>query len=143
VHDLAGATAALRAARAAGREVVLRSPPGAIHVLGLGYLVALFALARRRVPGARFGAVLDCDDDAARAHRALALGVATVAFRGHSQARRRLEAVAAALGARLVRGGIPRSACVLDDAETGAALARHRLGLPARRALPRRRGKVS
>jgi len=124
VHDIAGATAALRAARSAGREVVLRSPPGAIHAMGLGFLIALFDLAGKRVRGARFTFVIDCDEDAARAHRALALGTKLVAFRGHPSARRRLESVAEQLGASLLRGGVPRGGCILDDAERAPALSR-------------------
>lgn len=136
VHDLAGVMAALDAARAAKRRIVLRSPPGAIHAQGLGYLAALFELAREHAKGVRFTAVIDCDNDAALAHRALVLGFKEVAFRGHTSARRRLESVASQLKARLVRGGVPRGACALDDPRQALALAEARLARSRRLAKP-------
>ena len=48
VHDLAQATAALRAAAAAGVPVTLWSAPGAAAYAGLGFLAAVFAKAGRR-----------------------------------------------------------------------------------------------
>jgi hypothetical protein len=124
VHDFGCACAALEAAGEARTLIVLRLAPGAIHALGLGYAVALFNEARAAYPDVPHEAVIDCDDDAARAHRALTLGVRTVAFRGHPAARRRLSSVAAQLGATIVSGRTPRGACVLDDAATAATVAR-------------------
>lgn len=133
LYALPDAAAALRAARAAGVAVVLRSPPGAIHAHGLGFLIALFDEARAAEPDAPHDSVIDCDDDGARAHRALALGQRRVAFRGHPSAKRRLQSVAAQLGAVLSRGGIPRGACVLDDPDSAEAEASRRLSQRARR----------
>ncbi|MGD9538001.1 MAG: hypothetical protein AB7X20_12515 [Alphaproteobacteria bacterium] len=119
-------------------RIALRSPPGAIHAHGLGYLMALFEEARRALPDAAFDAVIDCDDDAARAHRALASGVRLVAFRGHPAARRRLESVAAGLGATLLRGGAPAGACTLDDPERASTEATAYLAaVTARKRRPR------
>lgn len=138
MHDFECACAALHAAREAGVHVVLRSPPGAIHAHGLGYLMALFDEARRELPDASFDAAIDCDDDAALAHRALASGIRLVAFRGHPAARRRLESVAEKLGATLLSGGVPAGACTLDEpARAAAEAAAHLAGRPARRRRPR------
>ncbi len=132
VHDLACARAALRAARAAGGPIVLRSPPGAIHAHGLGFLIALFDETRRAEPDVPHETVIDCDDDAARAHRSLALGQRQVAFRGHPAAKRRLDSVAGQLGATVLKGGIPRGACRLDDpAKAEARAAEHIAGAPS------------
>ena len=137
VHDFACACAALQAAREADVRIVLRSPPGAIHALGLGFLVALFDEVREAEPDVPHESVIDCDDDAARAHRALALGQRQVAFHGHRAAQRRLESVAAQLKATLLRGGVPRGACVLDDPATAKATA---LAVLQCRARPAREG---
>jgi hypothetical protein len=133
VHDFECACAALRAAQGAGVHVVLRSPPGAIHAHGLGFLMALFDEVRREVPDASFDAAIDCDDDAAQAHRALASGARLVAFRGHPAARRRLESVAEQLGATLLRGGIPGGACTLEEPASAAAEAAAHLAARATR----------
>ena len=140
VHDLKSAIAALAVARAARQSITLRTPPGAIHAHGLGYLTALFALARERFPRARFTAVIDCDNDAAQAHRALTLGMKEVAFRGHKKAREALESVAEQLGAELLPGGIPRGACRLDDPESAHEIARAHLEKCGRLAKPKRPG---
>ena len=116
---------------------MLRSPPGAIHALGLGFLVALFDEVRQAESDVPHESVIDCDDDAARAHRALALGQRQVAFRGHRAAQRRLESVAAQLKATLLRGGVPRGASVLDDPATAMATA---LAVLQSRARPAKEG---
>ncbi|MBM3483515.1 MAG: hypothetical protein FJX66_09435 [Alphaproteobacteria bacterium] len=118
----------------------MRSPPGAIHAHGLGFLIALFALARERVPRARFTAVIDCDNDAAQAHRALALGAKHVAFRGHKRAGEALQSVATQLKAELLPSGVPRRACRLDDPERAAEIALAYLDQEGRLAKPKRSG---
>ena len=60
VHDLAQATAALRAAAAAGVPVTLWSAPGAASYAGLGFLRAVFEKAGEAVPEAEHDAVIDC-----------------------------------------------------------------------------------
>ena len=118
VHDLDQATAALRAAAAAGVPVTLWSAPGAAAYAGLGFLGSVFEKAREAVPEARHDAVVDCAASGVLAHEALSRGFAGVAFTGRGTMRRTLQAIAEAEGRRLVTAGPGRGA--LDLARSDA-----------------------
>jgi fructose/tagatose bisphosphate aldolase len=80
VHDLGEAKAALKAARGAGRPVVLLSAPGAAQVLGPAVWREMIAEAARAEPGAAFDAILDCGQDLGAALAALRAGVKSIAL---------------------------------------------------------------
>ena len=117
VHDLAQATAALRAAAATGVPVTLWSAPGAASYAGLGFLRAVFEKAGDAVPDADHDAVVDCTDSAVLAHEALSRGFAGVAFSGRGAMRKTLQAIADGQGGRLITAGPGRGA--LDLAHSG------------------------
>ena len=110
VHDLDQATAALRAAAAAGVPVTLWSAPGAAAYAGLGFLRAVLSQAAEVVPEAEHDAVVDCRGSAVLAHEALSLGFAGVAFAGRGAMRKTLQAIADEHGGRLVTAGPGRGA---------------------------------
>ena len=94
VHSLAHAVAALSAAQAAGRAVVLASAADAGISAGPGWFKALIDAARAAVPAARFSAMLDCGDDAGAAQGAIRAGVDAVIFTGRADVAERLQAIA-------------------------------------------------
>jgi len=102
VASLAEARAALEQGRAAGVGVTLFSPPGAAAYLGVGFFWALVEAARADVPGVEVEAVMDCGDDPGWALAALRTGFKAVVLGGHPGARRRVAAIAKALGARVL-----------------------------------------
>ena len=110
VHDLDQATAALRAAAAAGVAVTLWSAPGAASYAGLGFLGAVFEKAAKAVPEADHDAVVDCGGSGVLAHEALSRGLGGVAFTGRGAMRKTLQAIADAEGRRLVTAGPGRGA---------------------------------
>ena len=110
VHDLAQATAALRAAAAAGVPVTLWSAPGAASYAGLGFLRAVFEKASEAVPEAEYDAVIDCTGSAVLAHEALSRGFAGVAFTGRGAMRKTLQAIADGQGRPLITAGPGRGA---------------------------------
>lgn len=118
VHDLVQATAALRAAAAAGVPVTLWSAPGAAAYAGLGFVGAVFEQAAEAVPQACHDAVVDCGRSGVLAHEALRRGFAGVAFSGRGAMRRTLQAIAEAEGRRLLTTGPGRGA--LDLAASDA-----------------------
>jgi hypothetical protein len=101
VHALGHAVAALRAAAAARRPVVLSSAPGAGGYAGAGWFRALVEAARAAVPEARFSAFLDCGDAAGPALAALRAEVEGVLFIGRADVAGRLADIARQHGARL------------------------------------------
>ena len=119
VHDLAQATAALRAAAAAGVPVTLWSAPGAASYVGLGFLEAVFEQAREAVPQACHDAVVDCGGSGVLAHEALRRGFAGVAFSGRGAMRKTLQAIADGEGRRLLLTTGPGRGA-LDLAHRGA-----------------------
>ncbi|WP_448190545.1 hypothetical protein [Azospirillum sp. sgz301742] len=95
VHGIGDARAALMAAAALGRPVVLVGPPGG----GALWFARMVEAARAAVPGAEAEAVLDCADRAGDAQGALAAGVRHVLFSGPPEVAARLADIAARSGA--------------------------------------------
>src|SRR5579862_9651333 len=96
VHSLAHAVAALSAAVAAGRSVILASAAGP------GWFGALIAQARAAVPAAHSTCLLDCGDDAGAAQAAIRAGIEAVVFTGRAEIADRLTDIARQCGVRLV-----------------------------------------
>ena len=101
VHSLAHAVAALTAATAAGRPIVLASAPDAGSYVGPGWFGALVAAAREAVPEARFSPLLDCGDNVGAVLAAIRAEIAGVVFTGRSDVARRLSDIARQHGVRL------------------------------------------
>jgi hypothetical protein len=101
VHGVADAEAALAAA--AGRAVLLLSPPEAARVLGPGWWCAMLAAAEAAHPGTHATGVLDCGASAGIAQAALAAGARGIVFTGPAAQATRLGSVAARTGALLLR----------------------------------------
>ena len=99
VHSLEEARAAVAAAAALGATVTLESAAGAGAYAGPLWFKALIDEARRDHPAAAVTAVLDCAAEAGTALAALRAGLARVRFTGDDEIRRRLQEIAAALGA--------------------------------------------
>jgi hypothetical protein len=122
VHSLTHAVAALQAAAAAHRDIVLLSAPGAGIYAGAGWFAALVEAARAAVPAAQCAAILDCGDDAGAAQAALRAEVETVIFTGRADVAARLTAIAEARGSRLLTAGpqpaLDLAVCFFADAET-------------------------
>lgn len=100
VHDVVQATAAARAAMAAGRALTLRSPPGVGRSLGVAGWRALEDLTRQSVPAADLDFCIDCADDPGDAHAAISLGARRIAL-APGPAHGRIQALATAEGAAL------------------------------------------
>ena len=106
VHGLDEARAALTAAAALGRPVVLVGPPGG----GALWFARMIAAARAAVPDAEGTGVFDCADRAGEAQAALAAGVRHLSFSGAPEVAVRLADIAAQSGAVL----LPALAPALD-----------------------------
>jgi hypothetical protein len=102
VHSFGHAVAALRAAAAAERQIVLASAPNAGGYAGAGWFAAVVEEARGTVPQARFSAFLDCGDEAGPVLAALRCEIQGVIFIGRADVARRLADIAQQQGARLV-----------------------------------------
>jgi hypothetical protein len=99
VHSLAQAIAALRAAAALDRPVVVASAAEAGIYAGPGWFAALVAAAREAVCEAQFSAVLDCGDDAGAALAALRRGgIERLLFTGRADVAARLADIGRQLG---------------------------------------------
>jgi len=101
VHSLAQALVAAEAAAALGRQLTLRSAPGAGGTLGVGWFAGLGTLLADRHPALDLTLVLDCADEAGTAQGALRRGVKAIRVDASSEVRAKLAALAAAYGARL------------------------------------------
>jgi hypothetical protein len=101
IHSLAHAVAALSAAVAAGRPIVLASARDAGVSAGPGWWRALLEAAREAVPAAQFTALLDCGDRVGAAQAAIRAGVEAV-FIGRADVAARLADIAAQAGLRLI-----------------------------------------
>ena len=119
VHGLADALAALEAATALGRPVILLSGPGAAAYAGAAWFAALVALARERWPQAAVTAMLDCDDRADLVQGALRAGLVDLVFTGPPGVAAKLADIAGQKGARLHR----RRPDSLEIAEPARAVA--------------------
>jgi hypothetical protein len=101
VHSLAQARAALRAARALGCGIALRSAPGASSTVGAGWFAALEQILRREFPGVRFTAALDCGDKPGHALAALREGVRLIRLAAPRPVRDKVKSIAMQSGAAL------------------------------------------
>jgi hypothetical protein len=100
VHALTHAVAALTAAAASGKSVVLASGPGAGIYGGPGWWRELIAAARAAVPEAVAMALLDCGDDAGAAQAAIRAKVEAILFTGPRDVAERLADIASRSGCR-------------------------------------------
>lgn len=103
IHSLEHARAALSAA--AGREIVLVSPPSCASFPGIGWWRELVAMARAEFPGARFEAVLDCGPAAGMAMAALRAGAGPVWVQAEDAVLEKLADMAEQVGTRAGNGG--------------------------------------
>ena len=99
-HDLAQATAAARAAMAAGQALTIRSAPGVGRALGVGGWRALEDATKAAVPAADVTFCVDCGAWPGDAHAALAFGAERVALDA-GPAYDRIASIATAQGAAL------------------------------------------
>ncbi|MEX2449280.1 MAG: hypothetical protein WD407_00325 [Rhodospirillales bacterium] len=99
IHDLGHATAAMRAAAAYGRRVILRSAPNAASYLSAAVFNAIVEDGAQAVPGARFDAVYDCGAEPGFALNALRHGVKTVRVDAAGDVLRKISEIAEQLGA--------------------------------------------
>ena len=111
VHSLAHAVAALEAAAADDRDIVLLSAADAGIYAGAGWWKALLEAAGAAVPAARFSAILDCGDQAGAVQAALRAGIPAVIFTGRTDVAERLAAIAGRQRAQLL---ITRPNAALD-----------------------------
>lgn len=121
IHDLDHARAALAAAAASGRPVVLVSAPGAAAIVGAPWFLKVVALAAAEHPEASWRAVLDCSDKAGHALAALRQGAPAIRYSGSRASAAKLAAIAERYGARLETGRLaardlrgqadPKAAC--------------------------------
>ncbi|HWD57621.1 MAG TPA: hypothetical protein VG308_05040 [Stellaceae bacterium] len=102
VHSLNQAVAALEAAAAADRPIVLLSAPDAGIYAGAGWFRALIDAARAAAPEAPAEFILDCGDDAGAGQGALRAGIVAIVFTGRADVAARLAGIAAERGARLL-----------------------------------------
>ncbi|MCA1908536.1 MAG: hypothetical protein LDL39_09255 [Magnetospirillum sp.] len=97
VHHLEHGRAVLDAA--AGRPVILLSPPGAPGYQGIGWWQSLVATLRTEYPDTRFTAALDCADCPGWGMAALRQGVEKVLLSGEGSAFQAVREVAEQKGA--------------------------------------------
>lgn len=107
VHGLDHALAAARAAAALGCAVRIRSGPAAAGYAGAAWFAEIARAARRAHPDVRIDAVLDCGDSPGLVLAALRRSVEAVLFTGSPVLRGKLEALAAASGARIESEAAP------------------------------------
>lgn len=129
VHSLDQAIAALRAAAALERPLVLASDAAGSG--GVTWFLALIAQARDAVPAARCEALLDCADQPGWALEALRLGCPLVRYRGPRKTAAKLADIAEQMGARLITGPVDGLG-LLGEPDPGAVCRRwlERLGGP-------------
>ncbi|MGC2854473.1 class II fructose-bisphosphate aldolase [Novispirillum sp. DQ9] len=105
VHTPQHVRAALAAAYAAERPVILASAPGAAQYQGPGWLLRVARTAASGCPGVRWTLVLDAGDAAGFALAALEAGVPAVCVDGlPREGLRSLRAIADGLGATVLEG---------------------------------------
>lgn len=93
---------AVVAARAAGKSLVLESPPGAAGWQGIGWWRELVALARAEAPELDIVAVLDCGEAPGLALAALKAGCGRVRVVADGAALAALVALAPGLGGEVL-----------------------------------------
>lgn len=102
VHSCLQARVAAQAAARAGRDLDLRSGPGAGAYAGAGWWAALVAEIQAAFPTLAVRGILDCGDDAGAAMAAMRAGVAHLAVAGRPALRRRIADLAAQSRAEIV-----------------------------------------
>ncbi len=115
VHSLTHLRAALNAGAASLRTVCVISAPAASAYAGVSWFPELVRQAQTEFPGVDFTAMLDCGDRGGDALAALKAGARHIVFTGHPEAARRLAAIAATTGARILDARPP--ACDLLNAK--------------------------
>lgn len=118
VHNLDHACAALAAAEATGAAIIIESAPGAAAQGGAAWFREMLAEARRRHPGAKALAVLDCGAEPGLALGAIRAGIEAIRIRARADVLSRIEAIARASGTRIAP---PRSGQALDLIEAADA----------------------
>lgn len=121
VHSLDQAVAALQAAAALERPLVLASDAAGSG--GVAWFQALIAQARDAVPAARCKGLLDCADQPGWALEALRRGCPLVRYRGPRETTAKLADIAEQAGARLTTGPVD-SLDLLGTADPGSACRR-------------------
>jgi len=122
IHSLADARRALAAASALHAPVTLASAHGAGGYAGPLWFKGVVEAAAAEFPEAKTSAVLDCADEAGTVLLALRHGLKRVRFTGNAAARRRLEAIAAELGAEIETGARPAALDLREAPDPEAAL---------------------
>ena len=102
-HDLAQAEAAVTAARAANRAIVLLTERAAGSYGGPALYLEIFRQSGAAETAGLVELIIDCGDDAAVALEALAEGAPALVLRGSRVAFARVRAIAEAKSARLLR----------------------------------------
>jgi hypothetical protein len=120
VHDLAQARAALAAAEDLGREIDLRSAPGAAAYAGVGYLKALGEAVGYEL-------LVDCGDDPGIVMAALRTGCRRLSFSGAADVAQRLAEMAEQLGAAVTHETAAPAMLELAPDDDAAVLVRARV----------------
>ncbi len=103
VHEISHALAALTAARAQNRSLLILSAPGAVRAAGAGWWRELVTQACDSIPDQSAEWVLDCGDEAGMALAALREGVGTIALDADEPTWSRVAQIAARCDASLLR----------------------------------------
>jgi fructose/tagatose bisphosphate aldolase len=114
IHCWAHACAALAAAAACDRPVLLLSARGAAAYAGAGWFAALVREARAEFPTVEFAAMLDCARRPDLVQAAFREGLQDVCFHGSAAVARRLAEIARHWDARLHRRR-PAALDLLDE----------------------------
>ena len=131
VHGLSDALRAASIAHEHGVAITLFSAPGAVASIGPAWFRDMVRDLERAYPGLDAEAVLDCGDMAGYALAALRSGIKIIRFSGRPSTVRKIEDIAGAHGARLVR----RPPRILDPRRKQDADAALRQWLGGRQAL--------
>jgi len=117
VHSLEHARAALEAAAALNKPVILMSARGIASFMGPLWFRALIDMARAARPEAKCRAVLDCADEAGTVLAALRTGIERARFGGPEETRARLDEIACQIGASVEAAGPYEGLDLLDTRE--------------------------
>jgi hypothetical protein len=129
IHGLKHLRAALAAARAAARPVIVISAPAAGAYAGANWFAVLIAHAAAEFPDVEMTAILDCGDRGGDVLAALKAGLRHIVFTGHPDAAARLIAIATVDGARILDRR-PPALDLLDSADVDYAARKHCECLP-------------
>ena len=121
VHSLEQARAAVAAAAALGRPVILESAAGAGGYAGPLWFKALIEAAKIGHPAIDMTAVLDCGDEAGTVLAALRAGIKRVRFTGPAATAERLAAIAGQMDATIESGAAEAALDLLDVGDPDTA----------------------